>query len=366
MNYQQMDATQFDILVVDDTTTTVNLLVGLLTSRGYKVRAAFDGQMALSAIQVDPPDLILLDIMLPQMNGYEVCKRLKADESTRDIPVIFISALDEALDKVKAFSCGGVDYIPKPFQIDEVIVRINTHLTIRNLQKNLEEQVAELDAFARTVAHDLKNPLGVITGFAGVLVDNYSRMPQHKKFEGLQNIYQSGKKATNIVNELLLLASVHKEDVVVNPVDMDRVMTQVQQRLTLMIEKYQGKIIAPDIWPVAQGYAPWIEEVWTNYLSNGLKYGGQAPMLTIGAVSEADGMIRFWIRDNGPGLDLEAQAVLFAEFTRLNEVRAEGHGLGLSIVRRIVEKLGGRVGVESTPGQGSEFYFTLPAVDGDE
>jgi signal transduction histidine kinase len=132
-----------------------------------------------------------------------------------------------------------------------------------------------------------------------------------------------------------------------------------------MISEYQGEIelSSRPAWPMVLGYAPWLQEVWANYLSNGLKYGGWPPRLTLGAAPQSNGMIRFWVQDNGPGLTPEAQGLLFTEFTRLEELRAEGHGLGLSIVRRIVEKLGGEVGVESTLGQGSVFYFTLPAVE---
>jgi len=140
---------------------------------------------------------------------------------------------------------------------------------------------------------------------------------------------------------------------------MGDIVAQALDRLTMMSAEYQGQIILPDTWPMALGYSPWIEEVWLNYLSNGLKYGGQSPHLELGATPQPDGMIRFWVRDSGPGLSPEAQATLFTEFTRLNEIRVEGHGLGLSIVRRIIEKLGGQVGVESEAGQGSLFYFTL-------
>ena len=117
--------------------------------------------------------------------------------------------------------------------------------------------------------------------------------------------------------------------------------------------------------PIAKGYAPWVEEVWANYLSNGLKYGDQPPRMELGATPQSGGMVRFWVQDHGPGLTPEAQAMLFTEFTRLSEIRAEGHGLGLSIVRRIMEKLGGQAGVESNgvSGQGSVFYFTLPNVE---
>jgi signal transduction histidine kinase len=164
----------------------------------------------------------------------------------------------------------------------------------------------------------------------------------------------------SIIAELLLLASVRKEAVKTEPLNMAEVIDQALNRLSQMIEAYRPELIVPAEWPQVQGYAPWIEEVWVNYISNGLKYGGQPPGLELGATPQAGGLVRFWIRDNGCGLSPEKQATLFTEFTRLNEVRIEGHGLGLSIVRRIMDKLGGQAGVESSPGQGSIFYFILP------
>jgi len=140
MNEMQNSEVKGNILVVDDTLDNINLLATMLTEIGYKVRKALSGQMALMGVQAAPPDLILLDISMPEMNGYEVCEKLKASEQTRDIPVIFLSALDNVLDKVKAFSIGGVDYITKPFQLEEVLVRVENHLTIRRLQKQLSEQ----------------------------------------------------------------------------------------------------------------------------------------------------------------------------------------------------------------------------------
>jgi PleD family two-component response regulator len=129
-----------NILVVDDTPANLRLLSEILTRQGYKVRPVPNGKLALSAAQRLPPDVILLDIMMPEMNGFEVCEQLKADERTRDIPVIFISALNDVLDKVKAFSIGGVDYISKPFQVEEVLARIKTHLEMGFLQKSLQDK----------------------------------------------------------------------------------------------------------------------------------------------------------------------------------------------------------------------------------
>jgi signal transduction histidine kinase len=156
------------------------------------------------------------------------------------------------------------------------------------------------------------------------------------------------------------LAGTRKGEVDPEALDMADVVAQALQRLELMIEKYEARVVKPKSWPVAVGYPPWIEAIWTNYISNALKYGGRPPRIELGADSRSNGTIRFWVRDNGKGLTPEEQASLFAEFTRLDETRAEGHGLGLSIVRRIIEKSGGQVGVESEVGQGSLFYFTLP------
>jgi signal transduction histidine kinase len=144
---------------------------------------------------------------------------------------------------------------------------------------------------------------------------------------------------------------------------MADVIAQVQHRLALMIEEYQAVIQLPASWPVAVSYVPWLEEIWANYLSNGLKYGGLPPVLELGFDQLEGRFIRFWVRDNGPGLDKEAQRKLFTPFTRLHQNQTEGHGLGLSIVQRIVDRLGGQVGVESNPGEGSLFYFTLPQAD---
>jgi signal transduction histidine kinase len=167
----------------------------------------------------------------------------------------------------------------------------------------------------------------------------------------------------NIIEELLLLAQVRTKEVKTRPLPMGRIVAEAQQHLAYMIEEHQAEIILPDTWPVALGYGSWVEEVWVNYLSNGLKYGGQPPRLELGATQNGNGTIRFWIRDNGPGLTQQEQAQLFKPFTRLSQVRATGHGLGLSIVQRIVEKLGGQVAVESEVGRGSVFSFTLPRAE---
>jgi len=364
-----------NILIVDDTPANLRLLSNMLTEQGYKVRSVINGKMALTAAQAAPPDLILLDIRMPEMDGYEVCQHLKAGEGTHDIPIIFISALDAAQDKVKAFTVGGVDYVTKPFQLEEVLARVETHLALRNLQKSLRREIierdkliAELDAYAHTVAHDLKNPLGTLIGFSSMLETSYTDLSDEQLRLCTSTIAKSGRKMTNIIEELLLLASVRKMDhVKIKPLDMNVVVAEALDRLAYMVAEYQAEIVTPKVWPVALGYGPWVEEIWVNYISNALKYGGQPPQVEMGGTlpNEPDGEVRFWVRDNGAGLSPEDQACLFTPFTQIHQARAEGYGLGLSIVQRIAGKLGGQVGVESEVGQGSVFFFTLPSAGSD-
>lgn len=203
-----------DILVVDDTPANLRLLVGILTEHGYKVRPIPNGKLALSGIQLSPPDLILLDIMMPEMNGYEVCEHLKAHPGTKDIPVIFISAIHEVLDKVKAFAVGGVDYITKPFQMEEVLARVDTHLSIRRLPKSLEaknndlahtlehlkatqnqlihaEKMAALGNLIANIAHEVNTPLGAIRSsienIADFMNDTLEKLPKFFQEISLEN-----------------------------------------------------------------------------------------------------------------------------------------------------------------------------------
>jgi two-component system, sensor histidine kinase and response regulator len=357
-----MQPTKANILIVDDTATNLRLLTRILGDAGHVVRPARSGEIALASAFASPPDLILLDVMMPEMDGFEVCRRLKKHELTRDVPIIFISALNDVDEKVKSFSLGAVDYIAKPFHSEEMLARVNTHLTIRRLQNDLMAQIAELDAFAHTVAHDLKNPMALIVGFADFLAMSGDNLTPEERANYLSRIQKAGMKAANIIDELLLLSRVRQQDVAIHPLNMAAIVLVAKDRLAHMIGEYAAQIESPDRWENAYGYAPWVEEIWVNYLSNAIKYGGRPPHIVLGSEQLDNGMARFWIRDNGPGLTPEQQAVLFTEFVRLTKMKIEGHGLGLSIIQRIINKLGGSAGVRSHPGEGSEFYFTLPRV----
>jgi two-component system, sensor histidine kinase and response regulator len=350
------------LLIVDDVPTNLKVLFTYLREFGFDLRIAEDGEDALKQISYTKPDLILLDVMMPGIDGFETCRRLKANEETREIPVIFMTALTDTVDKIKGFQMGAVDYISKPVQHEEVLARVTTHLTLRNQQRMLEKQNCELEAFAHTVAHDLKNPLSAISTITDLLVHEGNNLSIPNSLNHLKIIEHATTKTFSIINSLLLLSSVRSQTVQMTALNMADIITQVQHQIAHTMEKYQGEMSIPNQWPIAQGHAPWIEEVWTNYIINGLKYGGKPPRLELGATSLDNGCIRFWVHDNGPGLTEEEQNHLFIPFTRISQARIEGHGLGLSIVQRIIEKCGGQVGVDSKIGQGSTFYFTLPAI----
>jgi PAS domain S-box-containing protein len=226
---------------------------------------------------------------------------------------------------------------------------------------DLKNALDDLETYAHTVAHDLKNPLGSLIGFSEILEDD--DVTDELKAESISIIKSSSEQMVQIVNGLLLLASVRRiEDIKLSRIDTKSIIDKLLFRLNNQIVERGGIIHYPKVWPEAQGYEPWIEEVWANYISNALKYGGTPPEITLGADKE-DGYVKFWVKDNGIGLSTDDQKNLFKEFDRLAYRSNEpGNGLGLSIVKRILTKLNGLSGVESTVGSGSKFYFTLPKL----
>ena len=223
--------------------------------------------------------------------------------------------------------------------------------------KNIQN---ELDTFSRTVAHDLKNPLSAQVNYIELLKLDY--LTDEDRNTSYDMISRSAEKMIGIVDALLLLAKVRNmESVLIDQVNMDAIVNSVLVRMNIGFSDTKVKIIQPQSWPVAMGYAPWIEEIWANYIGNAIKYGGKPPVVELG-VDQQQGYLRFWVKDNGDGLSEEEQASLFQDFSRLEKHASghEGHGLGLSIVRRIADKLGGEVGVVSDGRNGCTFFFTLP------
>jgi PAS domain S-box-containing protein len=223
----------------------------------------------------------------------------------------------------------------------------------------LTERNNELDAFTHSVAHDLKNPLSLIIGYAELINEESGDLSVEELREFADSILFNAKKMITIINALLLLASVRKEDVTPQTLDMLAIVHDAVRRLRKLIGDRQASLTYPEEWPAVKGYAPWIEEVWVNYVSNALKYSGSPCVVEIGFDDLGEGVC-FWVRDNGPGIPADKLDNLFKPFTRLSDIDVEGHGLGLSIVGRIIAKLGGNVNAESLPQGGSLFSFTLP------
>ena len=209
----------------------------------------------------------------------------------------------------------------------------------------------------------MKNPLSILLGFSEVLVQDYGDGQDEVLEQAVRVILENGRRMENIINELLLLAEVRQlDEVQIEPLDTTSIIVETRKRLNNLIADYGASIRVSASWPEAVGHRPWVEEIWVNYLSNAIKYGGNPPEVEIGANELPNGMVRFWVKDNGAGIQAEDQLRLFVPFTKLQQVNTKGHGLGLSIVQRITSKLGGKVGVESKRGSGSLFWFTLPAA----
>ncbi len=244
---------------------------------------------------------------------------------------------------------------------EEELKKTNNQLLIE-IEKR-EKLIEELDTFAHTVAHDLRNSLGSIFSASEIMEEIIKENDKNLLFELTNLINYSAGKSIQITHELLLLATTKKQNIERSELKMNDIFEEAKKQLEELIKESNAKIIEPETWPYVIGYAPWIEEVWTNYLSNAIKYGGTPPFIEIGVEKQGNGQILFWIKDNGNGITPEDQKKLFKNFVRLDPRKAEGYGLGLSIIKKIVEKLDGKVGIHSKGnGDGSKFYFTLPAA----
>jgi signal transduction histidine kinase len=241
------------------------------------------------------------------------------------------------------------------------------HLANEQLLKEISEHehlITDLNAFSHMVAHDLKNPLSAITGYTSLLSSLLKDTEQIQALRYLEIISQTSFRMSRIIDEMLLFASVREQAIESHPINMVKIVDEVLARMELMIEQHHAVVVKPTVWPVAIGYGPWVEEIWANYLSNAIKYGGTPPLVELGARRETGGKIRFWVKDNGEGLNPDEQKKLFTSYTRLEKNNRQGYGFGLSIVQRILERLDGEVGIECSgqPGDGCVFSFSLPAA----
>jgi len=362
------------ILIVDDIIDNLHMLMDMLEVQGHQVRIAMSGQEALEAIKKQKPDLILLDIQMPGMDGYEVCERVKADKSTTDIPVIFLSALTETSDIVKGFEVGGVDYVSKPFQFREVLARVESQLAVSQQRQEIEElrerdrqqfeALADIkERFIRSAFHDLKNPLSAIIMYNQTM---RTSPPQSEEeiIEATYSIEGLAQKMHNIVTGILDLAQVQVGNLPLTDTPIQPILEHViqsnkiqaqQKNINLMLE-------VPDEEIVLKVNEHYFERVFDNLVSDAIKYtpaGGDVRLM----MHVGDGCVEIMVEDNGLGIPEKDLPNLFEAFYRVKKTshrNENGSGLGLSIVAAIVAEHGGRIDVESAEGEGSRFIVTMP------
>lgn len=364
------------ILVVDDNEMNVDLLEDILEQANYVVYTALNGKTAIESMQATQPDIVLLDISMPVMNGFEVSEWMNTQDTLKDVPVIFISALDDTNNIVKGFDVGGVDYINKPFKSREVLARVHTHVTIARQRKEIEalrqrerQQFERMDTlrsqFISSATHDLKNPLFVISGYTDMLEMNPD-ITGNKRVKGFIEAIQRGvEKMTDLVHDMLDLLQLETE------VTLDTKREDLNTFLRYVIRDMKLRASEKDITltlhPADEDIAVLMDtkrmmRVFENLLSNAIKYTQDGGTVDI-HVLEAGDTVAIDVVDTGLGIPTDMVENLFQPFQRVNSeehMAQEGTGLGLSIVKTLVEQHGGTVEVSSVLGEGSRFRVTLP------
>jgi signal transduction histidine kinase len=368
------------ILIVDDERKSRRLLEALLLPEGYLTQSAASGEEALTLIAQRAPDLILLDVMMPGMNGYEVASVLKANPAVSNIPIIMLTALTDRGARLAGLEAGAEDFLTKPVDRAELWLRVRNLLRLKefgdflqNHGRILEEQVQartsqlqaaneELLAFSYAVSHDLRTPLSTIAGFSGLLdkeadADNASARSKHY----IARIRAGVVQMSELIDSLLSLAHVSRTSLRWDRVDLS---TLAQTILDSYQEREPGRVVQLDIQPelVVQGDPTLLRNVLDNLLGNAWKFSSQQPLTRIAFRQEngADGQVVYVVQDTGAGFDMAYSDKLFGAFQRLHTAAEfAGSGIGLATVHRIVMRHGGKVWADSAPGCGATFYFTL-------
>lgn len=367
------------ILAVDDKLENLKVLITYLKEMGFELMVAQSGEEALRNVEQIIPNLILLDVQMPGLDGFETCRLLKENSITKDIPVIFMTAMTETVDKVRGFEVGAVDYLTKPLQHEEVLARINTHLTMREIQKQLEEQNillqkknvqlievnATKDKFLSIIAHDLKNPFNALLTYSSTLAENFEKLDSDNIKKGLFTLNSSANRAYNLLVDLLSWTYSHsgkmefnKERInigIIAKENIDLLLNRAKEKgISLSSEITEGLIVSSDKNMIAT--------VIRNLLTNAIKFTSRGGSVKICNVVEEDNL-KITVSDTGIGISEKNIKKLFrldTYFRKTGSDNEKGTGLGLILCKELVEKMNGKIWVESEFGKGSHFIFTIP------
>ncbi len=358
-----------NILVVDDTAENLRLLASILEPLGYEVRPATTGRQALQAAEHDPPDLVLLDVNMPGMNGYEVCEAFKAHPRLKDIPVLFITALNEVSDKVKAFDVGGVDFISKPFHLEEVRARVKTHLELRRAHLDLEtgyqrlQQLEQLrDDLVHMIVHDMRSPLSVLAGHLTFLEDEVGKLSSEAAGD-LRAAMLGTQALARMANDLLDVSRMEEGQLPLDLAEHDlfELASKVQLSMRAFERSREIELAPSDPLPITCD-GSLIQRVLENLVSNAIKHApsGGRVKLELGRIADR---ARLYVCDDGPGVPLDVRQRIFEKFGTIAARKANGYhstGLGLAFCKLAIEAHGGSIGVEDAAPRGSRFWFEVP------
>jgi signal transduction histidine kinase len=352
------------ILIVDDTPANLAFIVEYLEARRYRILVAQGGEEGLQRAMRVQPDLILLDAVMPGLDGFEVCRRLKARDSTRDIPVIFMTSLADTHDKLIAFAVGAVDYVVKPLQVEEVMARVDAQLALRAMHSQLAAANRELETFSYSVSHDLRAPLRAIASFAQIVRKDCGASMGEEGRRYMDTIISTSARMATLIEDLLCYARTARANQTSVPVPLAPL---VQNLSTIFGERIASagarlEILQPLATP--QGDPTLIEQVLNNLVDNALTYRRThgTPEITISAAQSGEHVV-IRVADNGIGVEPEYHEKIFQVFQRLHtNDEYPGTGLGLAIVAKAVRVMNGDVSIESAPGRGSTFTVRLRAA----
>ncbi len=361
------------ILVVDDHPENLAVLEADLEEAAYRVVLADGGLTALEQVATKRPDLVLLDISMPGIDGLEVCRRLRAEPDTADLPVIMVTGRDAPSDIVAGLDAGANDYVTKPLQPETVLARIRAQLRLKRLQDELKQTIHQLEElqrlradFVAMVTHDMKAPLTSVVGFSSMLLDDaLGRCPSGEFRVALRNIYDNGRKMTQLINDFLTFSRIEagKLEIQFEPVDLNLSIVQVASLLQYQADRKQIRIdYTPpgEPLPRVRGDGVQIERAISNVLTNAIKYSPEEQPVRV-SLQPRDDWLVIEIEDRGPGIPQDLLPHLFDRYFRVRSPKkAEGIGLGLSIVKSIVEAHGGSVEIETQEGQGTQVTLRFP------